>query len=131
MYLYWIRVIIRTSFDQLDPPKGGQVDCMEVVLCLSQKVAKNGQILSMFVPKKWLFSLLLQPHQGWLFNSLFKSKNWLMSKICQPLSLVSGFLRSYWFGLLHCHIMDTERSSQPLSLIQAFWVIVCLCFGFS
>ena len=23
-------------------PKGGQVDCMEVVLCLSQKVAKNG-----------------------------------------------------------------------------------------
>ena len=68
--------------------KGGQVDCMEVVLCLSQKVAKNGQILSMFVPKMWLFSLLLQPHQGWLF----KSKNWLMSKICQPLSLVSGFL---------------------------------------
>ena len=93
--------------------KGGQVDCMEVVLCLSQKVAKNGQILSMFVPKKWLFSLLLQPHQGWLF----KSKNWLMSKICQPLSFVSGFFRSYWFGLLHCHIMDTERSSQPLSLI--------------
>ena len=92
--------------------KGGQVNCMEVVLCLSQKVARNGQILSMFVPKKWLFSLLFQPHQGWLF----KSKNWLMSKICQPLSLVSGFFRSYWFGLLHCHIMDTERSSQPLSL---------------
>ena len=67
--------------------KGGKVDCMEVVLCLSQKVAKNGQILSMFVPKKWLFSLLLQSHQGWLF----KSKNWLMSKICQTLSLVSGF----------------------------------------
>ena len=71
--------------------KGGEVDCMEMVLCLSQKVAKNGQILSMFVPKKWLFSLLLQPHQGWLF----KSKNWLMSKMCQPLSLVSGFFRSY------------------------------------
>ena len=26
-----------------------------------QKVAKNDQILSMFVPKKWLCSLLLQP----------------------------------------------------------------------
>ena len=73
--------------DSLSFSKGAQVDCMEVVLCLSQKVAKNGQILSMFVPKKWLFSLLLQPHQDWLF----KSKNWLMSKICQPLSLVSGF----------------------------------------
>ena len=48
------------------------------------------KILSMFVPKKcfFFFSLLLQPYQGWLF----RLKNWLMSKICQPLSLVLGFL---------------------------------------
>ena len=64
--------------------------CMEMILCLSQKVAKNGKILSMFVPKKWLFSLLLQGCKGWLF----KLKNWLIFKICQPLSLVSGFLGS-------------------------------------
>ena len=81
----------------------------------------------MFVPKKWLFSLLLQPYQGWLL----KLKNWLMSKICQPLSIVSGFFRSHWFGLLHCHIMDTDRSSQLLSLISAFWIMGCLCVGFS
>ena len=94
--------------------KGGQVHCMEVVLCLSQKVAKNGQILSMFVPKKWLFSLLLQPHQAWLF----KSKNWLMSKICQPLTLVSGLLGL--ISLAFCTVISwtqLERSSQPLSLI--------------
>ena len=70
-----------------------------------KKVAKNGQILSMFVPKKWIFSLLLEPHQGWLF----KSKNWLMSKKCQPLSLVSGFIGLNWFGFLHYLIMDTEK----------------------
>ena len=100
---------------------------MEVVLCLSQKVAKNGQILSMFVPKKWLFSLLLQPHQGWLF----KLKNWLMSKICQPFSLVSGFIGLNWFGFLHCLIMDTEKSIEPMFLISTFWVMDCLCCGFS
>ena len=41
--------------------KGGQVDCMEVVLCLSQKVAKNGQILSMYVPKSGFFHFCCSP----------------------------------------------------------------------
>ena len=38
--------------------------CLEMVLCLSQKVAKNGEILSMFVPQKWLFSFLVQPYSS-------------------------------------------------------------------
>ena len=54
---------------------------------LSQKVAKNSKTLSVSVPKRWLFSLLLQGYQGWLLN-------WLIFKVYQPLSLVSGFLRS-------------------------------------
>ena len=41
-------------------------------------------------PQKVALSLLLEGYQGWLF----KLKNWLIFKICQPLSLVSGFLRS-------------------------------------
>ena len=64
--------------------------CIEMILCLSQKEAKNGLFMSMFVPKKCLSSPLLQSYQDWLF----KLKNWLMAKICQPLSLVSGFFRS-------------------------------------
>ena len=55
--------------------------CMEMVLCLSQKVAKSGQILSMFVPIKWLFSPLLQPYQGWLF----KLKNWQTAAKAEPI----------------------------------------------
>ena len=110
--------------------KGGQVDCKEVVLCLSQKVAKNGQILSMFVPKKWLFSLLLQPHQGWLV----KSKNWLMSKICQPLSLVSGFFGL--IGLAFCTVISwTQREVANLVpnlgflgySLSLFWLFVVAC----
>ena len=79
------------------------------------KVPKNGQILSMFVPKKWLFSFLLQPYQGWLF----KLKNGLMSKVCQPLFFVLHFL-GLLFRFLHRDIIDTDRSSSPLSLIKAF-----------
>ena len=55
---------------------------MEMLLCLSQKVAKNGQNLSMFVPKKWFFLTLLQPCQGWFFLlTLFCENYYFTEKI--------------------------------------------------
>ena len=80
---------------------------------MSQKVAKNGQILSMFVPRK-----------GDFFHFCCSTAKvfFLSKKLAdvQDMSIfvpVSGFFSSYWSGFLHCHIMDTEKSSEPMFLI--------------
>ena len=57
-------------------PKGGQKRPNPVNVC----------------PQKVAFSLLLQPHQGWLF----KSKNWLMSKIHSLSDLFWLFMFMVW-----------------------------------
>ena len=48
-----------------------------------------------------------------------------MSKICQPLSLVSGFIGLNWFGFLHCLIMDNVPNLDFLGHgLSLFWLFV-------